>query len=133
MNIDETTKQATDESLAKVTRKLKTMMEHCENQVQKFEKNLKKDPRYAFEWSETAMKCAAAESVYRHVYMALTEDNPTDLVKMREYAIRETTRMARSPESSTSTTSNLMDRFELAAWAEVFEMIDNTFRYGSPS
>lgn len=111
---------------------LKDKLRSAETTIAKFEKNLKESPSYAFEWSESAMQAAARDTVFRQVYIALTNDEPTTLIQMKEYVTRQVINKARSPESSTSTTSNRMERYELAAWAEVYEKIDSYYRYSDP-
>lgn len=143
---DTATAQPSNEELAQervtdVCKALDRKMTQAHNIVAQHIEALKKNAAQALEWSHSVFKAAAQISVFTQVIQGLTTDDgkPT-AVKTRseapdkmqtwgtvpyvlEYAQKEVNRRSQNASSSTSPTSNLMDREILAAWAEVIEII----------
>ena len=88
----------------------------------RFAEKFASDPAYAFEWGKEAVYAAAVKRVYGRVRDALTgEGSKATPETIRLYLTEEVIRNAKSPSSSTSAISNLLDQAVLAAQAELLD------------
>lgn len=91
----------------------------------KFQQKLADDPAYAFSWASDAMTAAAKLKV-ANVVLASIEKFPELTIEMvRKEAATQMRRAARYPARSTSPVSNVMEQEIGAAWAELFDTLEN--------
>lgn len=103
--------------------RMRRKMESAQEAMDKLSAEILKDPVHALSWSKGSFEEAATLAVGKEVKRAV-EIGATS-AQLLEQAQRETISRARSPESSSSATSNLMDRALLAAWASLVDLIDD--------
>lgn len=100
----------------RITKWIDSMEEMAKRELAKFSERFGKDPFYAFSWGDEAIKASAMLNVTDQ--LRCMNDNPkAGPAYCLSYAMREALRGARSPESSTSHTSNLADQARTIAWA----------------
>lgn len=91
---------------------------------------------YHLGWLTDLYQESARYEVYGRILAAIDpvhlEQNPSRVTwdSVREYVDGEVNRMGRYPNQSTSPCSNLIERYKLAAWAEVQEKMMNIAKYG---
>jgi hypothetical protein len=88
--------------------------------IDEFAATLIKDPMYAFEWTNSAIRAAASLKVYKY----LNEILKCDDVEISEIAARvnkEALRAARYPSFSTDPVSNYVNQQKGVIWAEIAE------------
>lgn len=105
--------------LAYVCRRAASDAESAEKALAEFAAKLAQDPAYALGWSIKSFEQAAALAVAKEVRRAFEQGATFD--ELRSVAMREALRGARSPERSTSPTSNLMAQCMTAAWGDLVE------------
>lgn len=113
----------TDKALKKFT----AMAEAAQAQCDKFAEGFAKDPAYALSWSNSVFQNAARLSVARSLVYAFTprEGETTCTVQQARDTCRDRImNKARYPAQSTSPTSNLMEQFEAAAYAEALDYLE---------
>lgn len=94
-----------------------------------FSKGLKTDPVHALEWADGIFEGSARRQVFETVRDALAApDSKATLVTLREYATRQALNGAKHPKQSTSTCSNLMNRYLTAAWADLTDTLVGELR-----
>jgi hypothetical protein len=84
---------------------------------------LEKSPVHAFEWADAAFAAAARKNVIEQAFIHLTSANPIE--RLKNIATDRTLRGARYPARSTSASSNIMAQETSAAWAEIFEILQD--------
>lgn len=87
--------------------------------LESFTKSMSENPTYALSWSKDVFAAAARGAVARELINAFAAG--ATLEEWKEEARRNALRMARNPAMSTSPTSNLMDTYLGAAWADAAE------------
>lgn len=73
-------------------------------------------------WSKDEFQSVARIKVYKFVLEVFEAKKVTPQF-IRDYALREVLDKAKRPKSSSSPTGDLMAQYELAAWAEVAELL----------
>lgn len=101
-------------------RKLERM--RATSSIEKFQKNLAENPRYAFSWSESAFEEAVRRDVALRVEAVFDHVNEATGVKVTldetiAYCLQNALMMAQRTSQSTSVMSNMETRFEAAALA----------------
>jgi hypothetical protein len=109
---------------AKALKKFTAQAEQAQAQIDKFKAELDKDPAYALGWGLTAFQSAARLKVAQMLVHALTKregETVCTIAQARETLMDRVMSKARYPAQSTSPTSNLMEQYEAAAYAEALD------------
>jgi hypothetical protein len=105
-------------------KKFTAQAEQAQAQIDKFQAELSKDPAYALGWGLTAFQSAARLKVAQMLVHALTKregETVCTIAQARETLMDRVMSKARYPAQSTSPTSNLMEQYEAAAYAEALD------------
>jgi alanyl-tRNA synthetase len=97
-------------------RRAVSLVEQEANEVEKFANELRKNPTYALSWSKGLFEMTAKAAVARQMIHWFNHGGTYS--GWVEEATKEALRKARSPSMSTSPTSNLMETYIAAAWAD---------------
>jgi hypothetical protein len=109
---------------AKALKKFTAQAEQAQAQIDKFQAELSKDPAYALSWGLTAFQSAARLKVANMLVEAFTSREGAHEYTVANAVGHLTDRVmskARYPAQSTSPTSNLMEQYEAAAYAEALD------------
>jgi hypothetical protein len=104
---------------AYLIKRLESNIQSCKESVDKFIEKLKEDPAYALSWGTGTFQTAANLKVYEMVYAALTAETPCSVQAVKETLMDRVLHKSKYPPQSTSPCSNLMEQYELAAYAEL--------------
>jgi hypothetical protein len=113
-NRDDLTEE--DQKFAYALRRAVQNIEMEKSELEKFVVEVQKNPTYALSWSKGMFEVAGKAAVSREM-IGWFEHGETYTAWI-EYATKEALRRTRSPSMSTSPTSNLMDTYIAAAWAD---------------
>ena len=108
----------------RVLKKFTTQAEQAQAQIDKFRVELDKDPAYALSWGLTAFQAAARLKVANMLVEAFSPREGAHEYTVANAVSHLTDRvmgLARYPAQSTSPTSNLMEQYEAAAYAEALD------------
>jgi hypothetical protein len=86
--------------------------------IDRFKKELDKDPAYALSWGCEVFAAAAKLRILKQLINAL-EDEQTTTENIRDHLMGHIMHKSRYPAQSTSPTSNLIEQYELAACARI--------------
>lgn len=116
---------ATAVTREKLIERMESWVQEGTGRLQKFQDDIGRiGPKQAFERSERAFEAAAKLHVADEILQALSKTATPETVQ--SYAMNATLRRARDAvPHSTSPTSDMMELFILAAWAELFEGLQN--------
>jgi hypothetical protein len=109
---------------AKALKKFTAIAEAAQAQIDKFKVELDKDPAYALSWGNGVFQSAARLKVASMLVYGFTptEGAPVYTVEQAiEFLTDRVMSKARYPAQSTSPTSNLMEQYEAAAYAEALD------------
>jgi len=109
---------------AKALKKFTAVAEQAQAQIDKFKADLDKDPAHALSWGLDAFHNAARLKVASMLVYGFTpkEGSPVYTVEQAvEFLTDRVMSKARYPAQSTSPTSNLMEQYEAAAYAEALD------------
>jgi len=106
-------------STAKALKKFKSMVSVAQSQVDKFKVELDKDPAYALSWGTGVFQSAARLKVAGMLVVAF--EGECTVEQARATLLDRVMSKSRYPAQSTSPCSNLMEQYELAAYAEAME------------
>jgi hypothetical protein len=109
---------------AKALKKFSAIAEQAQAQIDKFKAELDKDPAYALSWGLNAFQSAARLKVAKMLIVAFTEckgETLCTIEQARDTLMDRVMHKARYPAQSTSPTSNLMEQYEAAAFAEALD------------
>jgi len=107
---------------AQALKKFTTIAEQAQKQIDKFKAELDKDPAYALSWGLSAFQSAARLKIANMLVYAFTErETMCTLDQARDTLMDRVMNKARYPAQSTSPTSNLMEQYEAAAYAEALD------------
>jgi len=109
---------------AKALKKFTAIAEQAQAQIDKFKAELDKDPAYALGWGLTAFQSAARLKVANMLVEAFSPREGAHEYTVANAVSHLTDRvmgLARYPAQSTSPTSNLMEQYEAAAFAEALD------------
>jgi hypothetical protein len=104
---------------AKALKKFTAISEQARAQIDKFKVELDKDPAYALSWGNDVFKNAARLKVAGMLVNAFSDTCTVE--QARETLLDRVMNKARYPAQSTSPTSNLMEQYEAAAYAEALD------------
>lgn len=102
-------------------RSLKGAIESAESQIAKFQVRFNEDPAYALSWGGEVFQASGNRKVFKMVLVALEDGAEVEAVMST--VMDRIMSKARFPESSSSTTSNLMSQCEMVAYTEVYSMM----------
>lgn len=108
----------------KALRHFASVAEQNQTQIDKFKAELDKDPSYALSWGLTVFQAAARLKVAQMLVYGFTpkEGSPVYTVEQAvNFLTDRVMNKARYPAQSTSPTSNLMEQYEAAAYAEAID------------
>lgn len=105
-----------DQKFSFALRRAVAKIEREKTEIAKFAKDVQENPSYALSWSKGLFEVAANAKVARQMIYWFEQGGTYE--GWVEEARKEALRMARSPSMSTSPTSNLMDSYTAAAWAD---------------
>jgi hypothetical protein len=103
---------------------------HAQTQCDKFAKSFAEDPAFALTWGNSVFQHAARLRVAQMMVHAFTQrDGETmcTLDQARDTCLDRVMNKARYPAQSTSPTSNLIEQFEAAAYAEALDELKYMF------
>ena len=100
-------------------RLLERITSHKET-LAKFAEKMGIDPMHALSWSREEFAAAAELRVLEHLQEAVTAKGWDILPAMRREWLAQILSKAECPESSSSATNNIMDRYFLAAFAKLY-------------
>jgi len=109
---------------AKALKKFTAIAEQAQHQIDKFKAELDKDPAHALSWGNGVFHSAARLKVAGMLVYAFTEregETTCTIEQARETVLDRVMNKARYPAQSTSPTSNLMEQYEAAAYAEALD------------
>jgi hypothetical protein len=109
---------------AQALKRFTSMAERAQEQCDKFAAEFAKDPAYALSWGNSVFQEAARLKIAQMMVYAFTEreDGMSYSVEAaREVCLERVMNKARWPAQSTSPTSNLMEQYEAAAYAEALD------------
>lgn len=109
---------------AKALKKFTAMAEQAQAKIDKFQAEFSKDPAHALTWGLDAFQSAARLKVAQMLVAAFTpRDGSQDYTVEQAigYLTDRVMSKARYPAQSTSPTSNLMEQYEAAAYAEALD------------
>ena len=112
---------------AKALKKFTAMAEQAQAQIDKFKVEFDKDPAYALSWGLTAFQSAARLKVAKMFVEAFTVGESGveyNVEQAKGYLMDRVMSKARYPAQSTSPTSNLMEQYEAAAYAEALDELE---------
>ena len=105
--------------MSQALKRFTSMAEQAQAQCDKFAESFAKDPAYALSWGNDVFKNAARLKVAKMLVEAFAGDCTVD--QARESCLDRVMNKARYPAQSTSPTSNLIEQFEAAAYAEALD------------
>ena len=85
--------------------------------IEKFKAELDRDPAYALTWGTGVFQAAAEIRVVKQVIGAF--ENGGKVEDVRSILLDHVLHRSKYPPHSTSPTSNLLEQYELAAYAEI--------------
>jgi hypothetical protein len=105
-------------------KKFTAMAQQAQAQCDKFAAEFAKDPAHALSWSNGVFQEAARLKIAQMMVHAFTPREDGVILTVagaREVCLSRVMNKARWPAQSTSPTSNLMEQFEAAAYAEALD------------
>jgi hypothetical protein len=109
---------------AQALKKFTAIAEQAQAQIDKFKLELNKDPAYALSWGNGVFQSAARLKVAKMLIEAFTVKAGSENYTVEQavgYLTDRVMGLARYPAQSTSPTSNLMEQYEAAAYAEALD------------
>jgi hypothetical protein len=106
-----------DEKFAFLLRNAVSLIDREKTALENFAKEVQENPTYALSWSKGLFELTAKASVAKEMIYWFTLGGTYE--GWMEKAQSEALRKARSPSMSTSPTSNLMETYIGAAWADL--------------
>ena len=110
---------------AYLIKRLESGIKSCQESAQTFAEKFLKDPAYTLSWGTEAFSNAAKLKVYGMVYAALTDETPCSIQAVKATLMDRVLHRSKYPPQSTSPCSNLMEQYELAAYAELLSDLND--------
>lgn len=98
---------------------LQSELETEQKSIDKFKKNFDENYAHALSWGTEVFAAAAAIKVIKYTMAELAHPEST-VESVQNMLLRKMTHKAKFPASSTSETSNLIEKYELASIATLF-------------
>ena len=105
-------------------KRLESNITAYQESLDKFVEKFKADPSYALSWSTGTFQTAAQLNVAKMVLAALTAETPCSMQAIKETLMDRVLHKSKYPAQSTSPCSNLIEQYELAAYAELLSDIN---------
>lgn len=90
--------------------------------LDKFKESFDKDPAYALSWGNEVFREAAELRVLKRIVVELQNDCTIDAI--RSTLLNLVLNKSKYPPQSTSPTSNLIEQYELAAYANILSDLE---------
>lgn len=107
--------------------------ESAQHEISRFKVAFDKDPRYALSWGTSVFiavaKVRACDWVCGYMHNNAHVDPVEHITNMTDLIMDRILYSAKYPPQSTSPTSNLMEQYEMAAWAEALAILNNYKSY----
>lgn len=103
--------------------------ESAQEELVKFQEAFQKDAAYALSWGTSVFVAAGKERVYNQLIQFMADNRTHDC--LTDIVLDKVLSTAKYPPQSTSPTSNLMEQYEMAAWANVLTTLNNYKSYPS--
>lgn len=104
---------------AQLIKRLESQMNTIQQSLDKFMVDFHSDPSHALSWGNSTFQAAASLKVLKMVHAALTHSTPCSIQAVKETLMDRVLHKSKYPPQSTSPTSNLIEQYELAAYAEL--------------
>lgn len=112
-----------------LTKRFQYKLDEAQIEVAAFVGKVQHDAAYALSWSNSVFQAAAKERVYKQVILSIkdsvSEDGELDLINIISMVTDRVLHKAKYPAQSTSPTSNLIEQYELATWAEILSDLNS--------
>lgn len=105
-----------ERKLSWLIRRAMGAIEREAKKLEDFAKSMSENPLYALSWSKDVFEISAKAAVAKELLKAF--EMGATFEEWQEEARRNAMRLARNPSMSTSPTSNLVDTYVCAAWAD---------------
>jgi hypothetical protein len=107
----------------------------AQEELAKFQEAFQKDAAHALSWGTSVFVAAGKERVYNQLIQFMNGNESADpaavLSNMTDLVLDKVLHRAKYPPQSTSPTSNLMEQYEMAAWANVLTTLNDYKSYPS--
>lgn len=104
---------------AYLIKRLESNIASYQESLDKFVEKFKADPAYTLSWGTATFQTAAQLNVAKMVLNALTAETPCSVQAVKETLMDRVLHKSKYPAQSTSPCSNLMEQYELSAYAEL--------------
>jgi hypothetical protein len=112
-----------------LTKRFQRKLDEAQSEVAAFVGKVQHDAAYALSWSNSVFQAAAKERVYKQVIVSIkdsvSEDGELDLSNIIGMVTDRVLHKAKYPAQSTSPTSNLIEQYELATWADILSDLNS--------
>jgi len=112
-----------------LTKRFQRKLDEAQSEVAAFVGKVQHDAAYALSWSNSVFHAAAKERVYKQVIVSIensvSEDGELDLSNIIGMVTDRVLHKAKYPAQSTSPTSNLIEQYELATWADILSDLNS--------
>lgn len=112
-----------------LTKRFQRKLDEAQSEVAAFVGKVQHDAAYALSWSNSVFQAAAKERVYKQVIASIkdsvSEDGELDLSNIIGMVTDRVLHKAKYPAQSTSPTSNLIEQYELATWADILSDLNS--------
>lgn len=107
--------------------------EMAQDELARFKEAFDRDAAHALTWGTSVFVAAGKERVYNQLIQFMGGNETIDpnvlLANMTDLVMDKVLYRAKYPPSSTSPTSNLMEQYEMAAWAQVLATLNDYKSY----
>lgn len=107
--------------------------ESAQDELVKFQEAFQKDAAHALSWGTSVFIAAGKERVCDQLIQFIDGNASADpavlLANMTDLVLDKVLHRAKYPPQSTSPTSNLMEQYEMAAWADALTTLNNYKSY----
>jgi len=112
-----------------LTKRFQRKLDEAQSEVAAFVGKVQHDAAYTLSWSNSVFQAAAKERVYKQVIASIkdsvSEDGELDLSNIIGMVTDRVLHKAKYPAQSTSPTSNLIEQYELATWADILSDLNS--------
>lgn len=112
-----------------LTKRFQRKLDEAQSEIAVFVGKVQHDAAYALSWSNSVFHAAAKERVYKQVIASIkdsvSEDGELDLSNIIGMVTDRVLHKAKYPAQSTSPTSNLIEQYELATWADILSDLNS--------
>ena len=122
-------------NIQRLAEKFKRERESAQDDLVKFQRAFQKDAAHALSWGTYVFVAAGKERVYNQLIkfmdgaLPYRPDSDVLIAKMTDLVLDIVLNRAKYHPPSTSPTSNLMEQYEMAAWAYVLTTLNDYKSY----